>query len=812
MSINLIELLAAKKRAKALSEAPMEEPLEATKPLEEPKPLIQQKVEEVEKLHSSQGYVNAVQDSLKAFKEGIKEESAKPLSLKDKLALLKAAKNPTLHKLAAIELPAVVAQDISRPNEVITKSIKPAPMSLKEKLEAKKALLAEKDLASESAALSSTTKGVDPLALVTDYQEVKIIPKMEELVLAHALQEAPKKDLPTPVIEIQGKFFSITELAYEIERIESLIAKGIKSANLIAKAEDLKGKLIELEVLIDLQQEAMAEKAGKSEAPHVDKVEPSTITASVKEVPLQEHVVEAPKDAIYQGAFSLSIELNERQLMAKEMALTGKSFCLIGAAGTGKTTSQRSVAEALLDSDRLTTCSYKMQGGEGQRVEGPSFVAVAFTRRASANLARAIHKNPKLEEALRHNIMTIHALLEFEPIYFFDEEKQRDSMRFEPQRGSSNPLSITHLAIEEASMLGLDLWTQLYDALPLGVQIIFIGDINQLPPVFGASILNYALVQLPVIELLEVYRQKGDSGILLNAHNILRGKGIEEGNGVTVIRGKSEQQVGQERMAQALGSMFKLWHADGSYRPEEDMILSPFNKQALGTDNMNKWIAQFLGEKRGAIVHEVLAGFNKHYLAVGDRVMVNKQDGYIVKISSNATYQGQEPQLAGSDLSRFGMRIIGFEGAQDSLDDVLLSYTNFDLDELAQQQAERKMQSSHIVEVLLESGQLVTLSATGDFGPQSFSLGYVLTVHKAQGCEFRKVFILLHKDHSVMLCRELFYTAVTRARDELVIIAKDWIIDKAIKNQKIKGDTLEDKIEYFNSGAVDLTGGVRCTK
>ncbi|MCC9487764.1 AAA family ATPase, partial [Campylobacter jejuni] len=80
------------------------------------------------------------------------------------------------------------------------------------------------------------------------------------------------------------------------------------------------------------------------------------------------------------------------------------------------------------------------------------------------------------------------------------------------------PLDLTHLIIEEATMIGVaDLWPKLFAALRPGTQIIFIGDINQLQPVFGASIFNYALAALPVVELTTVYRQKEGSSILDNA-------------------------------------------------------------------------------------------------------------------------------------------------------------------------------------------------------------------------------------------------------------------------------------------------------
>ena len=514
--------------------------------------------------------------------------------------------------------------------------------------------------------------------------------------------------------------------------------------------------------------------------------------------------------------FDLAIELNAKQLQAKDMAMAGQSFCLIGPAGSGKTTTQREVAQTLLEQGRLKSCSFKPAGGGGERVFGPSIAFVAYTRRAAANLARAVHKKPELEEALRHNIMTIHALLEYQPVFYYDSELERETMRFEPQRHCLNPLDITHLVIEEASMVGLDLWAKLFDALRPGVQIIFIGDINQLPPVFGPSILNYALVQLPVVELDKVYRQAGDSRILGNAHRILAGNTeLELGDDFMLMEGKSPIQVGQSKMAITLAKIFEAWHNDGTYDPEQDMILSPYNKQDLGTDNMNKFIAQFIGAKRGAVVWEVISGFQKLYLAVGDRVMCNKQDGVIVEIVNNGNYMGQAPQPPSKALSRFGVIIRGM-GDEDDVDhedaDGTLSYENFSLAALEEQEIERKQQSSHIIKVrLLDNDEVVELSSSGDLNPQVFSLGYCLTVHKAQGCEWRKVYFILHKDHATMRYRELVYTAVTRAREQLLWIAKKVYVDQAIKNARIKGNCLADKIAYFNAN-LDMASQIACVK
>jgi exodeoxyribonuclease V alpha subunit len=137
-----------------------------------------------------------------------------------------------------------------------------------------------------------------------------------------------------------------------------------------------------------------------------------------------------------------------------------------------------------------------------------------------------------------------------------------------------------------------------------------------------------------------------------------------------------------------------------------------------------------------------------------------------------------------------------------------IDYSNFSLEE---EKMERKTQASHQVILAYEDGTEETLAATGDFNEAVFSLGYCLTVHKAQGSEWRKVFFVLHKEHSTMHFREHFYTAITRARTKVTLIGKDFVIDKIIAAPRIKGNSLKDKLEYFNSG-IDQNFDIRCTK
>jgi hypothetical protein len=515
-------------------------------------------------------------------------------------------------------------------------------------------------------------------------------------------------------------------------------------------------------------------------------------------------------------SFSMDIVLNLQQKMAVEMIKQDKCCVMIGSAGSGKTTTEREIVRAVLSSPKVKTIKIRLAGDS--YIDGPSIAVVAATRRASNNSAKAIHKDPELRQAVPYNIMTIHKLLEFQPETYIDaSDGYKEKFRFAPQRTASRPLEITHLLIEEASLVGLDLWEQLFAALPHGCVIMYIGDINQLPPVFGASILSYAMTKLPVVELTEVYRQGAGSPVINTAQRILKGESlvteINEQGSFRIIQGKNDVSYGQQRTAMSLGKLLEQMYYLKQYDPEEDIVLSPWNVKDCGTENMNNHIAQFLGTERKAIVHEIICGFHTRlYLAEGDKVMYEKRDAIIVEIGRNYAYVGAEPKLAGTDLTRFGTRILGDNDAiHEEIDLEGADYTNFSLEELEENAADRVMQASHFVKIAFEDGFSQTLKTVGELSPAVFTLGYCLSVHKSQGSEWNRVFFIFHKDHTRNVSREMLYTAVTRARTDVVIFAKQKSIETAMRSQRLKGNTLKDKIEYFNSG-IEQNDSVQVTK
>lgn len=507
----------------------------------------------------------------------------------------------------------------------------------------------------------------------------------------------------------------------------------------------------------------------------------------------------APKPLKPLISFSLEIVLNEHQQLAADYAEVGKSFVLTGAAGTGKTTALREIARKLLHSEKFGTHDFKSG-------PGPSIAFCAFTHVATGNIRKAILKDPELKDKFSNNILTIHKLLEFEPEFYetVDEEgNPRTSMRFVPRRNRLNPLRLTHLIIEEASMVDANnLWMKLFEALLPGCQIIFVGDINQLQPIFGPSVLNYALINLPVVELTEVYRQALDSKIIYNAHRVLKGQSLES-DGKDFIWEQTQpggKLPSENLLALGLRIFLKKEYEKGLYDPNLDIILSPYNKNDLGTININKHMAQYFGDLRNAEVQEIFAGMNRLYLAVGDKVLVNKMDGVVVKIHHNAKYFGKTPRPASICMTRHGQFIPrnGEDKEHGEADeDFELDYSNVNVEDISDK--EKKNEASHIVEVELEDGETVVLSNVGEFHPQVFSLGYALTVHKAQGREWRRVFIMIHKNQATLLHRELLYTAITRASQQVILFDRTNYADKAIKAQRVKGNSIEEKIEWFNS-------------
>lgn len=498
------------------------------------------------------------------------------------------------------------------------------------------------------------------------------------------------------------------------------------------------------------------------------------------------------------------IEWNNEQWTFIQTALAGKSCILIGAAGTGKTTTMQGAIQSLLQSKFFPPIEDDKH--KYLPAKTPGIIAISYTRRAVMNLRRA------MPEDLKDNCITIHKLLEYQPVFYEVQDpvsgEFKKTMKFEPNRNQFNPLSpnIKVIIIDESSMVSVDLFYKIWQALPdpQSVQFIFLGDIQQLPPVFGSAILGYKMLSLTTVELTQVYRQALESPIIRLAHRILSGNGIPakefpEWDFPDQLKLHPwKKSISPDNALLTIAAFFKKGFDAGSYIPEEDMILIPFNK-SCGTDELNKHIANHIARKRKLVTHEVIAGFNKYYFTVGDKVLYEKEDAIITNIEMNPGYSGRWPQPADTRLDYWGTVQVDQEhesehhiaGTTETEADIDTLLEGMNLDDET-----RVKEASHIITVkVIDTGLEVQVKAAATIN--ALILSYALTVHKSQGSEWKRVFLILHSSHNTMIQRELLYTACTRAREMLYVICEPDSFMKGILGQRIKGNTLKQKAEFF---------------
>jgi hypothetical protein len=507
--------------------------------------------------------------------------------------------------------------------------------------------------------------------------------------------------------------------------------------------------------------------------------------------------------------------LNEQQLKAVEYAVSGKSFCLIGGGGTGKTTTQKITIEEV-DGAHLLNIIQDTNEHKYLLKGSPTIAIVSFTNKAVENIRVVV------PERMKSNVMTAHKLVQYAPEYYTVEEidehgnsYEKEKMRFTPTFNASNLLPNIDLIIwEESSNISTDLAQKVWDALPPNPNRfeIFLGDLNQLPPVIGESLLANKMIELPVVGLEKVYRQSNDSPIKLLSYDLVEGKTLDNSQLLAYTKPDEldviflPKRLSGEEAIDGIGMALRNWVIKGKFNPETDIVLTPFRQGGhVNTNNLNLWLAQGHSEVNKTLVYEVINGWNKMYMSVGDIILANARQMVITDIQVNKNYSGVVPKPPSYTMDRWGKehgKVEGHEESESLLDVVFSSFSKDVGDE------EKKNSLSHIItarplvgDIEDEYNKEVTLSTVN-----SFDYGYALTVHKSQGSEWRKVIMVLHHTQLVMAQREILYTGITRAREHLVLIldkenknnpkAKNWFVE-GVMNQALEGNTIAEKIVNF---------------
>lgn len=332
----------------------------------------------------------------------------------------------------------------------------------------------------------------------------------------------------------------------------------------------------------------------------------------------------------------------------------------------------------------------------------------------------------RLSEATGEKACTIHRLLEMSAPS--DEEDDRSDLFF--GRNKKNPLECRVVVADEASMIDIFLFKALLDALRPGASLILVGDPEQLPSVSEGNVLEDLLscASIPRVKLQYVFRQGVDSSIAANAARILKGEYPVGGDDFEIIKTASDEE--------AVPFITRL-SADN--RECDHAILCPTRQKILGTENLNVILQESNneGEEEPAVIRPTLKLYH------GDNVMQVKNN-YSIEYYDPASCEVQRGIYNG-EMGRFQ----GFDVLTGKYD------------------------------ILFDGDRKIGFDKKN---MSDIELSYAITVHKAQGCEFDRVTIVLGFMNSQLSSRKLLYTAVTRGKNKVTIIDSGERLSKMLKS------------------------------
>lgn len=527
----------------------------------------------------------------------------------------------------------------------------------------------------------------------------------------------------------------------------------------------------------------------------------------------------------------IDLGINQQELeydQSQEDALSGmiryQFACMVGEAGTGKTTVTKKFVQRLMSSVptidlRTAWAGYKADNPEDDKpIWNVAIAFCAFTGRAVEQM------KSKLPNEYWPLCNTIHATLGYRPVseeYGYDAElgKTNKKIVFKPFFTSDNKLPYKIVIVDEAGMVPIPLWNELIAALPDDCRIYLIGDISQLPPVQGRSVLGFAMINWPTFALNKIHRQAADNPIIANAHRVLKGLYPKADTARFPLISIPD---GSEGAFQYIIATIQKLHKAGVFDPRKDALIVPTNVNNLGQQAINEKLLMYFNPERkenGVVVNQrfvITTGFTHVGYAVGDKIMLLQNDrkkglnngmiGWITEINLNPNFKEERADGLHLDYDALADLEQNFS-LGDALKNNLDENDFFDNDEdeneeggvsPASEEDENSLgqrQASHITTVSFDNGVVEQFKTAGDY--KKLMHAYAFTCHKSQGGEYPNVVIVCHGSQSRMMNREWLYTAITRARERVILLHNDRGLAKALKNQKIKGNSVQEKAESF---------------
>lgn len=392
------------------------------------------------------------------------------------------------------------------------------------------------------------------------------------------------------------------------------------------------------------------------------------------------------------------------QKQSIELALNNRILVITGGPGTGKTTILKGIL-SLYDELELET------------------LLAAPTGRAAK----------RMSELTGREASTIHRLL--------GAKMAEDGETVVFSKHEGDPLNCDALVLDECSMVDITLMSSLLKALKPGCRLVLVGDADQLPSVGPGNVFSDIIRSqtVPTVRLTEIFRQKGDSRIVRNAHMINRGEhpDFEANTGdffrLRRLKGGTAVETIVELCARRLPENMKLPSAS-------IQVLSPTRKGETGTVNLNKRLQAALNPPSESKKEKL---FGEAVFRVGDRVIQTKNNYDTIwktkgGVSGAGVYNGDIGTIAQIDPITETLTV--------DFEDKLATYSFEMLNELEH--------------------------------------AWALTVHKSQGSEYRAVVLALSGDVQMLLTRGVLYTAVTRAKELLIMVGDDNIAHRMIDNNK----------------------------
>ncbi|MCD7722859.1 MAG: ATP-dependent RecD-like DNA helicase [Clostridiales bacterium] len=341
----------------------------------------------------------------------------------------------------------------------------------------------------------------------------------------------------------------------------------------------------------------------------------------------------------------------------------------------------------------------------------------------------------RMSELTGFEAKTIHRLLE--------AVKGDDSQACKFTHNRKNPLEADAVIVDELSMVDITLFAALLDALPLSARLIMVGDKNQLPPVGAGNVLGDLIEseKITVVELEKIFRQAQKSLIVTNAHKVVKGVMPDISNKNAKADFFFMKEFSPDSAAKKITELVKtrLPSGYGFDSIADIQVLCPGRKGTLGSENLNILLQNALNPKSPRKAELPRKGF---VFREGDKVMQVKNNYDI-------------------ELVKFGEYSAGVFNGDIGI-------------------IKKIERAAGTISVAFDSGDAVYPIESA----AELELAYAMTVHKSQGSEFAAVVMPVLAAPPKLQYRNLFYTAITRAKNLLVLVGADSTIKSMVSNDK----------------------------